>query len=129
MRNEYIVSVYEQSHALSFIVNETSEHLQIQPTGQVIVDSEDAAFLYLVEENNAYSYLRFPKATWPQLVAVVQRGEDPYLHNGAEDLRLHNFASELEGLLFNIEGNSNYGDEFVAAVEAIFAEIFEGNEV
>ncbi|MER2105340.1 MAG: hypothetical protein ABS949_00250 [Solibacillus sp.] len=129
MRNEYIVSAYEQSHALYFIVNETSEQLQIQPTGQVIVDSDQAAFLYLVEENNAYSHIRFPKAIWPQLVAVVQYGKDPYLRNGTEDLQLHNFADELEGLLFNIEGNSNYGDEFVAAVEAIFAEIFEGNEV
>lgn len=129
MRNEYIVSACKQHHAPCFIVNETSKQLQIQPTGQVIVDSDDAAFLYLVEENNTYSHLRFPKAVWPQLVRVVQQGEDPYLHNGNDQYLLHNFADELQGLLFNIEGNSNYGEQFVAAVEEIFAEIFAENEV
>lgn len=128
MRNEYIVSACQQ-HAVYFIVNETGEPLQIRSTGQMIVDSEDAAFIYLVEENNAYSHIRFPKQMWPSLADAVQQGTDIYLRNGAEHLHLHNFVEELQGLLFNIEGNSNYGEQFVAAVEEIFAEIFAENEV
>ena len=130
MRNEYIVSACEQlHHAFYFIVNETGEQLQIQPTGQMIVDSDDAAFIYLVEENNAYSHIRFPKQLWPQLASSLLQEAELYLRNGTDDLLLHNFTDELQGLLFNIQGNSNYGDDFVTAVEEIFAEIFSNNEV
>lgn len=37
-------------------------------------------------------------------------------------LPLQQFADELQGLLYNIEGNSNYGDQFVENIEKVFAE-------
>jgi hypothetical protein len=36
---------------------------------------------------------------------------------------LINFQDELNALIFNIEGNHNYGEDFSTAVEEAFAEI------
>lgn len=46
---------------LHFILNEMKQHNQLQTSGRVLVDSDNEMFLYIVEENNAYSYLGFPK--------------------------------------------------------------------
>lgn len=130
MRNEYIVSTCEHVHTtFMFILNEKNEDLQIEVTGQMIVDSDKAAFLYLVEEKGMYSYIRFPQSVWPQLVAVLKDARDPSIRLSRGPVVLVDFVEELQALLFNIEGNSNYGDEFVGAVEEIFAEIFTENEV
>lgn len=130
MRNEYKVTAFEKIHNdVYFILNEKIQDIQIQVTGQVIVDTDHAAFIYLVEEDGQYSHIRFPQEMWPQLVFVLKEKNDPYLYVGAETLRLENFVAELQALLFNIEGNSNYGDVFVADVEDIFAEVFTENEV
>lgn len=130
MRNVYTIDQYEVLHNdFFFIVKESDEHIQIQPAAQVIADSDNEAFIYIVEEDGVFSYLRFSRSIWPQLVEVLKRKKDPSLRVGAQQIVLTNFFEELSMLLFNIEGNSNYGDVFVQAVEQSFAEIFHGNEV
>lgn len=130
MRNVYTIDQYEVLHnEFFFIVKESDEHIQIQPAAQVIVDSDNEAFIYIVEENGVFSYLRFARSIWPLLVEVVKSKQDPSLRVGAQQIVLTNFFEELSILLFNIEGNSNYGDDFVQAVEQSFAEIFQANEV
>ena len=130
MRNVYTIDQYEVLHNdFFFIVKESDEHIQIQPAAQIIADSDNEAFIYIVEENGVYSYLRFARSIWPQLVEVVKRKQDPSLRVGAQQIVLTNFFEELSMLLFNIEGNSNYGEDFVQAVEQSFAEIFQANEV
>ena len=39
------------------------------------------------------------------------------------------FYEELEALIYNIEGNDNYGESFVSAVETAFQTILTNNEV
>ena len=130
MRNVYTIDQYEVLHnQFFFIVKESDEHIQIQPAAQVIADSDNKAFIYIVEENGVFSYLRFARSIWPQLVEVVKSKQDPSLRVGAQQIVLTNFFEELSMLLFNIEGNSNYGEDFVQAVEQSFAEIFQANEV
>lgn len=96
--------------------------MQLQPAGQLIADSDNLAFIYIVEEAEQYSYLSFPKAVWSGLVQVLHNGRDPYLH---PTIQLTNFYEELEALLWNIQGNDNYGEEFVQAIEESFADIFK----
>lgn len=122
MRNIYWIHHVKEIHNdIYFSLNNNEQTLQIQPTGQLIADSDNEAFIYIVEEDGQYSYLSFPKAVWSGLVQVVQSGRDPYL---TPNIQLTNLYEELEALLWNIQGNDNYGESFVQAVEDSFAVIF-----
>ena len=130
LRNVYNIESYGYIHnKLRFSVNEKASTIQITPVGQVIVDSDRHAFIYIVEEDGTFSYLSFGEAMWPALIEMVQRGENPYLALGEKTIELHHFYEELEGLLYNIEGNDNYGESFVSAVETAFRPILLNNEV
>ena len=130
LRNVYNIESYVHLHnKLTFSLNEKASTIQITPVGQVIVDSNYHAFIYIVEEDSTYSYLSFGEKMWPALVEMVQRGEDPYLTLGEKTIELHHFYEELEALIYNIEGNDNYGESFVSAVETAFQAILTNNEV
>ena len=130
LRNVYNIESYVYIHnQLIFSVNEKVAPIQIIPVGQVIVDSDQHTFIYIVEEDGAFSYLSFGEKMWPALVETVQRGEDPYLTLGEKTIELHNFCDELEALIYNIEGNGNYGESFVIAVETVFQAILANNEL
>ena len=123
MRNVYIVNQFQAVHnEIHFILNEKKQLSQLQPVGQVIVDSDNEAFLYIIEENDAYSYIGFPQAVWSQLVQMLKSGQQPFLKVEDGLMPLGQFTDELKGLLYNIVGNSNYGDRFVEAVEKEFAD-------
>lgn len=125
MRNVYIIDHVEVVHSeIYFILNEKKQLSQLQSTGQVIVDSDNEAFLYIIEENEAYSYLSFGKNVWSQLLQMLLAEQKAYLKVEDGLLPLQQFADELQGLLYNIEGNSNYGDQFVENIEKAFAEFF-----
>ncbi|ATP39129.1 hypothetical protein CSE16_03295 [Solibacillus sp. R5-41] len=130
MRKLYIIEKFEiVDQELHFILNEKEQHIQLQATGQVIVDSDNETFLYIVEEDNAYSYISFSKEIWPQLLQMILTEQTPLLRLHEGPIALTNFVEELTMLLFNIEGNGNYGEAFVAAVEQEFSRFFELNEV
>lgn len=130
MRKLYTIERFEIiNQELHFILNDKEQHIQLEATGQVIVDSDNASFLYIVEENNAYSYISFTKEVWPQLLQMSLTEQIPYLRWSTGRIELTNFVEELNGLLFNIEGNGNYGETFVAAVEQQFSRFFDLNEV
>lgn len=125
MRNVYTINQFELVHnELHFILNEKKQLNQIQATGQVIVDSDHDVFLYIIEENNTYSYISFSVVNWPQLQQMILFEQKPLLRLEDGLMELTNFVEELTMLLFNIEGNANYGDAFVTAVEQTFAEFF-----
>ncbi|WP_339175323.1 hypothetical protein MKY51_03505 [Solibacillus sp. FSL R5-0691] len=125
LRNVYIIDHVEVVHSeIYFILNEKKQLSQLQSTGQVIVDSDNEAFLYIIEENEAYSYLSFGKNVWSQLLQMLLAEQKAYLKVEDGLLPLQQFADELQGLLYNIEGNSNYGDQFVENIEKAFAEFF-----
>lgn len=124
MRNTYTIENYTfENNKLIFILNENNEDIQFQPAGQVIVDSDDFAFIYLVDTGDAYGYLRFPPNVWPQLVQILEQQQDPTLQFGEQTVVLQSFYEELQNLMLNIEGNNNYGQPFTDAVEKVFANI------
>lgn len=123
LRNVYLIDQVEAVHKeIYFILNEKKQLSQLQSTGQVIVDSDNEAFLYIIEENEAYSYVSFSKNVWPQLLQMLMTEQKAYLKVEDGLLPLVQFADELQGLIYNIEGNSNYGDQFVDRIEKAFAE-------
>lgn len=124
MRNIYVIDDYcLKNDELYFSLNESHSKIQIQPAGQMLTDSDRLAFIYVVDDGDGYSYLQFPQTLWSALVAILKTKKDPRLIVNGETILLHNFANELETLVFNIEGNGNYGEEFVQAVEEAFRDI------
>lgn len=125
MRNVYLITQFDVVHnEIHFSLNEKKQLSQFQPTGQVLADSDNQAFLYIIDEQDAYSYLCFDQAIWPQLLQMVQLDQKAMLTMADGTLELTDFTDELKALLFNIEGNGNYGDSFVEMIEKAFADFF-----
>nr|WP_232337135.1 hypothetical protein [Lysinibacillus timonensis] len=128
LRNIYHVEKFEYVHnELHFSLYENEFEIQFKPARQVIADSDHMAFVYLIEEGDNYSYIRFTQEFWPQLVESVLGEYNPFLKIGNESRELEGFRDELLTLVYNIEGNDNYGEEFVKAVEESFEQILQGN--
>lgn len=90
------------------------------PAKKMITDSEELAFVYLLDDNEGYTYIHFPKDTWTYMANALETGNDPYLMVNDEKLPLPGFVEELTMLIYNIEGNDNYGEAFTTAVEQEF---------
>ncbi|WP_335869947.1 hypothetical protein [Bacillus sp. 2205SS5-2] len=92
----------------------------LKATEQVIVDSDQFSFVYLAEDNDDYVYIYVTKIVWEQLKNALDKNFKIVASSGETELILSNIEEELTYLVGNIEGNSNYGDEFVLAVEENF---------
>lgn len=107
----------------------TLEVIPNQPTikagERMITDSDSLSFVYLLEDEEGYHYVKFGQDVWPLLVNTLKAEDEPTLQYGNIELTLHKFKEELEMLIFNIEGNDNYGVEFSKAVEEAFEEILK----
>lgn len=95
------------------------------PSRKMITDSEEHAFVYLMDIAEGYTYIHFPKDTWPYMVKALQTGSDPFLMWNDEKIQLPGFVEELQMLIYNIEGNDNYGEAFTSAVEQEFEAILQ----
>mgnify|MGYP006388543347 FL=1 len=110
---------------IRFTLEDVPKGLNIKAGGQMITDSDSLAFVYLLEGDSEYHYLKFGQDVWPLLVNTLKATEDPILQIGDQRIVLVKFKEELEMLIFNIEGNDNYGVEFAQAVENAFKEILK----
>ncbi|MDG5473003.1 hypothetical protein P6709_14710 [Jeotgalibacillus sp. ET6] len=99
---------------------QTDEIGKLEPAGQVIVDSEELAFVYLAEEKSEYTYLYLPDFLWPEIIEAINKKQVIKVHIGENEMELKQLEDELNDLVMNIEGNSNYGDAFVEKVESVF---------
>lgn len=84
-------------------------------TEHMIVDSDNHAFVYMLDNGESYNYLLFVEETWTML---HENFEKEVIIN--DHLILDGFKEEMEFLLDNIVDNHNYGKEFVASVEEAF---------
>ena len=110
---------------IRFTLEVLPNNLQLKAAGQMITDSESIAFIYLLEDETGYHYLKFGQEVWPLLVNTLKAVDDPSLQIGEKELTLHGFKDELNMLIFNIEGNDNYGADFTRSVEETFSEILQ----
>lgn len=98
------------------------------PAGKMITDSEKITFVYLLDESEGYGHIHFTQAVWPLMVAALNSDTDPTVFWEEQSMILTGFREELEMLIFNIEGNNNYGEKFSSAVEQAFAEKLQSTE-
>ena len=110
---------------IRFTLEDVPKQLNIKAGGQMITDSDSLAFVYLLEGDNEFHYLKFGQDVWPLLVNTLKATEDPVLQIGDQRVVLEKFKEELKMLIFNIEGNDNYGENFAQAVEIAFKEILK----
>lgn len=120
-----IQSGVQLENDIRFTLEDVPKQLNIKPGGQMITDSDTLAFVYLLEGESEYHYLKFGQDVWPLLVNTLKAEEDPVLQIGEQIIVLEKFKEELEMLIFNIEGNDNYGTDFALAVENAFKEILK----
>ncbi|TQR17573.1 hypothetical protein [Psychrobacillus soli] len=110
---------------IRFTLEEMPNHPNIKAGERMITDSDSLSFVYLLEDETGYHYVKFGQDVWPLLVHTLKAENDPTLQFGDMELTLHKFKEELEMLIFNIEGNDNYGVTFSKAVEEAFDAILK----
>ncbi|WP_312095470.1 hypothetical protein [Niallia sp.] len=88
--------------------------------GQMLVDSDSLAFIYLLEKENEYVYLEIPEMVWKECKVALESNHTFLIKDANGELLLENFKDELEYLIENIRGNGNYGEEMENAVSSVF---------
>ena len=119
---------FETDGKIHFIMNDTASRPSGEPAGKMITDSDGLAFVYLFEQEEGYGQLRFPENVWPYMVDALKTGIDPVLSWQDDIIPLVGFKEELTMLIYNIEGNDNYGEAFSTTVEHAFGSILQGAE-
>jgi Family of unknown function (UPF0738) len=92
----------------------------LTPAEQILVDSKQFSFVYLMENQEGYTYIDISEPIWPLLKETLTKHIPVWIHFEEEELELTNFNEEFIELINNIRGNSNYGEEMVTKVEGIF---------
>lgn len=110
-----------ENNELHLSANIETDLAAFAPTGQMLVDSDQLSFVYIVDQEEGYRYVTIPEGTWSVIQNGIQAGLETFLTNKNGKLKLDGFQSEMEYLIENITGNSNYGEEMVAKVEKVFA--------
>ncbi|MFF2446155.1 hypothetical protein ACFVSW_03555 [Neobacillus sp. NPDC058068] len=90
------------------------------PAEQILVDSKQYSFIYLMEDKEDYTYIDLPEQIWSFLKSAQEQKLPVWINFKDQQLELLHFHEELEYVISNIGGNSNYGKEMVTKVEAIF---------
>ncbi len=111
-----------------FLAAEKAEKPQGIPSGKMITDSDNLSFVYLLEVEEGYEHLHLTQAVWPLMVDVLTMNLEPVLSWKDELISLPGFKDELTMLIYNIEGNDNYGEVFSSAVENAFSSILQHME-
>ncbi|MEK5206342.1 UPF0738 family protein [Psychrobacillus sp. FSL H8-0510] len=120
-----VLSGVQLENDIRFTLEVLPNNPQLKAAGQMITDSDSMAFIYLLEDEIGYHYLKFGQEVWPLLVNTLKAVKDPSLQIGDKEMILQGFKEELNMLIFNIEGNDNYGADFSRAVEEAFSEILQ----
>lgn len=107
---------------IEFTIEETEPTEALEASGQMLTDSDNQAFVYLLDTGTDYIYVQFAIHTWPAMTKALEVKNVPLLKWGKQIMPLSEFHEELLMLVDNIEGNDNYGEEFRTAVEQTFHE-------
>lgn len=90
------------------------------PSGQILVDSDKISFIYLMEDQEDYTYIVLPEQIWVLIKNAFEKKLPVWIKENDREIELINFHEEWEFVINNIKGNSNYGQEMVTKVESIF---------
>jgi hypothetical protein len=86
----------------------------------MLVDSDELAFVYIIEVDNEFIYISIPNSLWPELNEALKAHLPVFLQDETVLLELSGMVDELAYLIENIDGNANYGEEMEKAVKEVF---------
>lgn len=109
-----------QKDELHLLTDGKEDLSRFKAAGQILVDSDQLAFVYLVDTGGEYAYVTIPETAWKTVAEVLNESTQAYLVNEQSRLHLQAFNEEMCYLIENIKGNSNYGEEMVNKVERTF---------
>lgn len=109
-----------EENELRLLVSNDISLNSLKPLGQMLVDSDEISFVYLLEKDNEYTYLMLKEDNWTQLKWALEKNAVVSLSTEHSTIELDGFLDELTYLIENIKGNSNYGEAMVTKVEEIF---------
>jgi hypothetical protein len=115
-----VLSAVIEKESLILKVDETNSLVDVKPREQMLVDSDQLSFVYILEINDDYTYLVLPVEIWQVLKEAAVKSLSVVLTNQQSSLPLPMFIEELNYLIENIKGNGNYGEEMVGKVESTF---------
>lgn len=93
----------------------------LQAKGQMLVDSDQLAFIYILETADEFVYAGLPHTIWTELREAKDKGLKVILQIKEQNLELVELFDELDYLLENIKGNANYGEEMEKKVVELFS--------
>ncbi|MCI3984615.1 hypothetical protein [Bacillus vallismortis] len=91
-----------------------------KPSGQMLVDSDNFAFVYILELADSFEYAIIKEHMWPELKQAHAQRIPVVLEAGDKSIELAGLHEELEYLLENIKDNVNYGEEMEDKVKSVF---------
>jgi CHAT domain-containing protein len=115
-----VMSAVIENKTLILNVDKTNSLDNVIPKGQMLVDSDQFSFVYILEIKEEYTYLVLTSEIWYLLKEAIDQTLPIVLSNQKNELPLPMFFEELTYLIENIKGNSNYGEEMVEKVESTF---------
>jgi hypothetical protein len=92
----------------------------LKPAARVLADSDNLAFIYILETPDKYIYLSIGKEYWSDLKMVLKDNASVILMINQHEFKLEGIAEELKELIDNIKDNANYGEDMVNEVESQF---------
>jgi CHAT domain-containing protein len=115
-----VMSAVIENKKLVLYVDKTNSLDHVIPKGQMLVDSDQFSFVYILEIKEEYTYLVLTSEIWYLLKEAIDQELPIVLSNQKNELPLPMFFEELTYLIENIKANSNYGEEMVEKVESTF---------
>ncbi|WP_078430359.1 hypothetical protein [Alkalihalobacterium alkalinitrilicum] len=94
----------------------------LQAAGRMLANSDQLAFIYLLEDDERYQHVSIPEHLWAELTTALRKINNVYIELASEyEIECTYFKDEFNYLLENIQDNSNYGDKMVEAVGRIIS--------
>lgn len=115
-----IKTTIKRENELVFQLEEDANLEKTIASGQMLVDSDALAFIYLLEKQDEYIYLEIPEIVWKDCKVALEANHTFYIKGDQEEVELENFKEELGYLIENIRGNGNYGEEMEKTVSSVF---------
>lgn len=121
MKMKKRITILKASITENRLLLEANEPISsLVPAEQILVDTKQYSFIYLMEDQEDYTYIDLPEQIWPFLKSAQAQKFPVWISFKEKQLELLNFHEELEYVISNIGGNSNYGNEMVTKVDGIF---------
>ncbi|MEH6939019.1 hypothetical protein V7056_14380 [Bacillus sp. JJ664] len=116
------ITINNENEMMLIIENDAINLANCHEVGTMIADSEQSSLLYIIEENEEFVYVTIPVEYWPKIKKAFDLKSVVILQADEAKIPLENWQNELTCLVENVEGNFNYGEEFVKQIQSVFLE-------